>query len=99
VTRKEQLLVQKQVIECIHRWDQSICFCTAHHFNQPQNPVLCNVVQSTRHSKSATSHGVIYSSCNTCSLDPPNAVSHTASDQFSCFHTAHSRVPILYNVC
>jgi len=60
-------------------------FCTAHPFTQP--PKSLNAFQSARHPKSPPSHGAptVYTPCNTCSLDPPDSPSQTASQSVQPF--------------
>ena len=75
-------------------------FCTAHSFYPvPKSYALqCFSVGQTPQ-KCPFPWGA--STCNTCSLDPPySATQHPKLhvNWFSHFHTAHARVPILYNV-
>jgi len=54
-------------------------FLHARHFTQPQNPMLYNAFQSARPTKSAPSSEGICTPCNTCSLNPHDPTSQTAS--------------------
>jgi len=75
-------------------------FCTAHPITKPSK-ILCTAMPFNRSDaqKVPITVGSIYTTCNTCSLDPPDSASQTASRSVHPFvHSSLQRVPILYNV-